>query len=297
MPYNGSGSFTFGTPGQPFEFGKKISEITWNDLLLEMQAAHSLAICRDGQSTITQDIPFNNHRITGLQAGSAATDSANIQNIMANTGKYVATVGGTVNAITLTPSPAATSIGQGSEYFFVTASTNTGSTTINVSGLGAVVVKKANGLDLVAGDIMTGAVNHVVHDGTNWNLISPYYSQGTWTMSVGGDATYTTRVAHWVKTGRMVHVTGYLVINVLGTGSANIISGLPFTSANISADQALTVSDFNSLATNVVWIGARVNTNNTTVTLRNLTAAGASATSSTLLGNGSQITFGGSYLI
>jgi hypothetical protein len=39
----------------------------------------SNAICKDGQTTITADIPFNNRKITGLADASASTDALNRQ--------------------------------------------------------------------------------------------------------------------------------------------------------------------------------------------------------------------------
>lgn len=122
------------------------------------------------------------------------------------------------------------------------------------------------------------------------------YEEGTWTPSVGGTATYTAQSGVYVKIGKVVYIQCNLVINVLGTGSTGTISGLPFTSAG-TLDAPLTVSDFSSLATSVVWIAARVNTAATTITLRNLTAAGATATTSTLFGNGTAVTLAGFYFV
>ena len=57
------------------------------------------------------------------------------------------------------------------------------------------------------------------------------YEEGTWTPSIGGNATYTSQVGTYVKVGRMVLAQWALTINAQGTGSAiSAISGLPFTS-------------------------------------------------------------------
>jgi hypothetical protein len=58
------------------------------------------------------------------------------------------------------------------------------------------------------------------------------YEEGTWTASVGGDATYNDQACHYTKIGRVVYVSGILFINNIGTGSASTVSGLPFTSSN-----------------------------------------------------------------
>lgn len=122
------------------------------------------------------------------------------------------------------------------------------------------------------------------------------YREATFTPSVGGNATYTTQIGRYVKVGKIVFVKVSLGINVLGTGSSNIISGLPYTVAS-GPDGCLTVSEFSSLATSVVFMSARADIGGTTITLRNLTAASASMTSSVLLQSGSIVEFGGFYFV
>jgi hypothetical protein len=57
------------------------------------------------------------------------------------------------------------------------------------------------------------------------------YEEGTWTPSVGGDATYTGRSAEYTKIGNLIFVRAEMVISVIGTGSATVIGGLPFSAA------------------------------------------------------------------
>jgi hypothetical protein len=292
-----SGTFTVDTDGIPVLPHTRIYDYIFNAFVAELEAALSNRICKDGQTTITQNIPMNNKKLTGLLAGTALQDSCNLQNLMANTGIYVNTVGGTVDAITLTTAPAVTSYGTGLELLFVAGGDNTTAVTVNVSSLGVKDVLKMGGVPLVAGDIVSGSLVHIIYAATHFLLLTPPVHEGTWTPSVGGTATYTSRVGRWTKIGKAVHIYGTLVINAIGTGSTSTISGLPYTSLNNGIDPPLYVSDFSTLATNVVWIGARVNVNAATLTLRNLTAAGASATSSALLGNGASVTFGGVYYI
>lgn len=122
------------------------------------------------------------------------------------------------------------------------------------------------------------------------------YEEGIWTPSIGGSATYTTAAGKYTKIGRVVYVHCQLVINVIGSGSVDTISGLPFT-AVAGADSTVTVGDFASLATNVAFLAGRINAGAATITLRNTTAAAASATSSTLFGNGAGVTLSGFYFV
>lgn len=296
MAFNGSGVFTVDAVGNPVQDGLVIDSAVHNDTMDELAAGLSQTICRDGQSTITQNIPFNSQRITGLGNGLALTDAMTIAQGMQNYGKYVLTVGGTANAITLTPSPAITGYTAGAEFVFMATATNTSTVTVNVSSLGVKDVRKPGAIALTASDIVSGQLVRLVYDGTWFIIMSPMYAEGVWTPSVGGTATYTTQTGRWTKNGRAVTIMGLLTINTIGTGSTSQISGAPFTSLNL-IDQPLYVADFASLATNVVWIAAHINSNATTIDLRNLTAAGASATSSALLGNGASVLIGGTYFI
>jgi hypothetical protein len=87
-----------------------------------------------------------------------------------------ATAAGSANAYTLTNSPATTApvaYRPGSTYIFKATFANTGACTLNVDGLGAVTIKKRVSVDLETGDILSGQVVVVVHDGTNFQLATP----------------------------------------------------------------------------------------------------------------------------
>lgn len=296
MSYNGSGTFTIDTPGNPVVADTIARASVHNDTMTEIAAGLSNAICRDGQSTITQNIPFNHKQINQLLAGTAIDDAASISNLVANTGTYVPTVGGTGDAITLTTFPTTTILQAGTEYWFIAASANTTAVTVNVNGLGAKSLTKAGTTALSSGDIVAGALVGMMYDGTRFQLIQPAYAEGTWTPTVGGSATYTIQTGRWRKIGGVVFIYAKLTINTIGTGSPTQISGLPFTSINVT-DQVLAVSDFLTLSSNVVWLGARVDNNSNTISLRSMPAAGSSTTSNGVLGDGTMVTIGGAYFI
>lgn len=166
-----SGTFTVDTAGIPVVDQTEIDPNMFNALLAELEAALSNRICKDGQTTITQNIPMNNKKLTGLQAGAALNDSCNLQNFISNTGKYVSTVGGTVDAITLTPSPAVLSYGEGTHFIFISTGANTGATTVNVSGIGAKALTKNGTTALSAGDIGASAIVQIIYDGTRFQKV------------------------------------------------------------------------------------------------------------------------------
>lgn len=76
----------------------------------------------------------------------------------------------TANAIRLTTDAIVTvsSYARGQEFRFKAAAKNTGSVTVNVSGLGPVLVKKNGGVALDAGDIAAGGVYSLSYDGANF---------------------------------------------------------------------------------------------------------------------------------
>ena len=59
------------------------------------------------------------------------------------------------------------------QVHFTTATPNTGSTTLNVSGLGALQLRKAGQSQLVTGDILASTYYVAEYDGTRWQLLNP----------------------------------------------------------------------------------------------------------------------------
>lgn len=83
-------------------------------------------------------------------------------------------VGGIANAVTLTPTVAATSYTNGAVYQFTPQSTNTGATTVNVSSLGAVsLVQGSSRSALNGGELVAGGTYNIYYDGANsvWVLL------------------------------------------------------------------------------------------------------------------------------
>lgn len=91
------------------------------------------------------------------------------------------------------------------------------------------------------------------------------YEKGTWTPTLGGNTTYTNQTARYTKIGRLVYAYCYLHINVLGTGNASTLSGLPFTSNNVQT-QTGSIGRFSSMATSAYWYMPLVAVNATTLT-------------------------------
>jgi hypothetical protein len=124
------------------------------------------------------------------------------------------------------------------------------------------------------------------------------YEEGTWTPSLGGTATYTAQQGYYTKIGNVVTGYGTLTVNVLGTGSNTIISGLPFTSANSTGFQSGYCSYFASLATNAYFVSVTPDLNSTTLkVIIQSSLDGTMDTSSTIFQNSTRIDFGFTYRV
>ena len=120
------------------------------------------------------------------------------------------------------------------------------------------------------------------------------YEEGTWTPSVGGNATYTERQGNYVKIGRLVYIRCSMTINVLGTGSTTTLSGLPFTCFTTAAGTGghINVGIFLNLASNSIFLAGYVGSNSTDIIFTNSTASAASMTNSpAIFGNSARVDF------
>jgi hypothetical protein len=80
MPFNGSGTFTRLYSWVTDKANAvKITASRMDDEFDGIATALSNVLCRDGQSTVSANIPFNAKRITGLGDATAATDALNRQ--------------------------------------------------------------------------------------------------------------------------------------------------------------------------------------------------------------------------
>ena len=212
MSYNGSGTFNINTSGQPVVTGTTITSTAFNLLTADLATGLTTALTKDGQTTPTANIPMGTFKITGLGAGSAATDAAQYGQLQAGA-TTIATVSGT-DTLTGTLSPAPTAYATGNLFSFVAVATNTGAATINLNSLGAKSITKSGTTALVAGDIVSGQVYLIEYDGTRFQLINPSSSSGVSTISFGS-----TGLTPSTATNGAVTVAGTLAIANGGTNS------------------------------------------------------------------------------
>ena len=120
------------------------------------------------------------------------------------------------------------------------------------------------------------------------------YKEGTWNPAIGGTATYLTQTGRYTKIGRHVFITGLLHINVLGTGSTSVVSGLPFT---VGSDSGFNIHTLSNSAVSVVKVGAQIVAADTTFLVVGLAVAGNSTATLAIFGNSTAMRFSGHYTI
>lgn len=84
------------------------------------------------------------------------------------------------------------------------------------------------------------------------------YEEGNWTPALNGSATYTAQTGRYTKIGRMVYITGTIVVNFIGTSDGYTITGLPFAASSAFYEWPGSVSTWTSAAGNFVFVGFRV---------------------------------------
>jgi hypothetical protein len=104
---------------------------------------------------------------------NASTEIDNIRN--GSVWQVTSTGFGAAYQVALSPAPSALTVGQ--IIYMAAHVQNTGPATLDVNGLGATAIKKTDGSDLRAGDILIGAVCHLNYDGTNFQLLNPKVDQ------------------------------------------------------------------------------------------------------------------------
>jgi len=210
MSYNGSGTFQINTAGQPVVTGTVISSTAFNSLTSDLATGLSTAITKDGQTTVTANIPMANFKITGLGAATAAADAVRFSQLQGSADKLL-TVTGT-DTYVATASPALTAYAAGNLFSLVVPNTNTGASTINIDGLGAKAITRTGSTALVAGDMIATEVVIVVYDGTRFQLIN---ANSFTNLLVSGTLTYggVTLTNAVTGTGKMVLDTSPTVNN------------------------------------------------------------------------------------
>ena len=129
MPFNGSGIFTRNynwvndkIAGTPITASRMDAEFD------NYATGLGQTITKDGQTTLTANIPFNNYKITGLGNGSARNDSIALGQVQDGSYTYLGTTTGSADAYTVAPAPTITAYATTQRFFAKIHATNTTTT-------------------------------------------------------------------------------------------------------------------------------------------------------------------------
>lgn len=137
---------------------------------------------------------------------------------------------GAADAYVVTLRPAPASYTTGLRIVFQAVNANTGTSTINVNGLGVKTIKKNVSSNLAAGDLASGQIAIIVYDGTNFQLIGSVGAGGTTYSSTNG----ITLVGTTFELGGTQALTKNTTLDVATFGLTALSAGtnVPFIASN-----------------------------------------------------------------
>ena len=144
----------------------------------------SNCITKDGQTTLTANIPFSTYKLTGLGSGTARTDAINVGQIQDNQFLYLGTTSGSADAYTLTPSPAITAYTATQQFTAKISATNLTTTPyLQVSAIAnpatTAVIKKLSAtkteIAVEASDLLINGIYDFKRNSANdaWIVLNP----------------------------------------------------------------------------------------------------------------------------
>ena len=259
MSYNGSGTFLINSAGQPVVPGTTITTTAFNALTADLASGLTTAMTKDGQTVPTANIPMGGFKLTGLGAGTSATDAAQFGQLQNAPVATLITVSG-ADTITGTLVQTLTAYATGQQFSFVAAGTNTTAVTLNIDGLGAKAVTRTGAVALDAGALVSGQMAIVEYDGTRFQLIN---ANAFTNLTVSGIATIAngsvaapslvfagaTTTGFYKGTGNAIDATlnGTQVLDI-NASSFDIKGGLGFSVPGTSTMAAINASGLVAMA-------------------------------------------------
>jgi hypothetical protein len=185
MAFNGSGTFNriYNWVNDKAN-GFKIMASRMDNEFDGIATGLSQCITKDGQTTISANIPMANYKFTGLGNGTARTDVINVGQVQDGQFTYLGTTGGTADAYTLTPSPLITAYATTQQFTAKISATNTTTTPyLQISGITnpttTAVIKKLSAtkteIAVETSDLLINGIYHFQRNSANdaWIIINP----------------------------------------------------------------------------------------------------------------------------
>jgi len=231
MGWNGSGTFSITTSGNPVVTGTAISSTWANSTLSEIATGLTTCLTKDGQNTPTGNLPMGGYKHTNVANGSSRTDYAALGQVQDSSATYLTSVSG-VDTITASVT-GLTAYAAGQIFRFISAGANTSAVTLNINALGAKAITKQGTTALVANDIASGVTVEVIYDGTRFQIVNitatvTLVALTADALSVTGNATVGTTTTNGARTLTVTNT------NAGASASANVVTTADSGSLTVS---------------------------------------------------------------
>lgn len=204
--FNGSGIYErFYNWANDAAAGIKIRADRMDTEMNGMATGLSTCIAKDGQTTITADLPMAGFKHTGVDDASALDEYATYRQLLNETSLYIPTVGGTATVITLTSGKSISAYHAGMVLSFIAGSDATGAATVNLDGIGAKTIKKRVSSDVGADDWSSGQIIEIQYDGTNFQIIGFHIVK---TSDIGDNQVTLAKMANQAANTVLANATG-----------------------------------------------------------------------------------------
>lgn len=168
--------------------------------------------------------------------------------------------GGSANNYTVTLSPSPSALADGLWFSFRANHTNTGASTVNVNGLGAIALRTPAREALKGGEIVDGQEVWVQYDGTGFQMVSPRsIPQAIWAVDTGVANAYAVTLSG-ITISALAQLTGIpitFLASAACTGAATLaVNGLAATAITKKGSTVLSANDIQTgHAVSVVYDG------------------------------------------
>lgn len=151
---------------------------------------------------------------TGVQQANYPVD--NVSSISTGSVSEYAVTTGSANNYILTPTPPIVQYTAGQRFNIKINATNTGPSTINVSGLGNISLVINGATALPANALQIGVIYEIEYDGTNFQVSNPSIISGKLINEVhGADIASASTIDLTNTTGNFINVTGTVTITAI----------------------------------------------------------------------------------
>lgn len=193
----------------------------------------STCITKDGQTTLTANIPFANYKITGLGNGTARSDAINVGQVQDNQFLYLGTTTGSADAYTLSSAPTITAYATTQQFVAKIHATNTTTTPyLQISGIAnpasTAVIKKLNAsraeVAVEASDLLANGIYKFQRNSANdaWIVLNPEKSY--YNLINATKATTTTQGISYLLPNRNILINGAMAIDQRNSGASQTIT-------------------------------------------------------------------------